>query len=50
MALHDPDGQPTAAISLAMPTARFDRGMLPTRIGVMSTTVANIERDPAAAT
>lgn len=50
MALHDPDGQPTAAISLAMPTARLDRDMLPTWIGVMSTTVANIERDLAAAT
>jgi IclR family acetate operon transcriptional repressor len=45
MALHDRDGHAAAAISLGMPTARFDRDMLPTWIGAMSSTVANIERD-----
>ena len=47
MALHDPAGEPTAAISLALPTARFDRDLLPTWVGAMSTTVAKIERDLA---
>lgn len=36
-------GQPAAAVSLAMPRARFDRDMLSTGVGALSRTMARIE-------
>lgn len=48
MALHDPAGQPSAALSIAVPTARFDRDALPGWVSAMSATIAGIERDLAA--
>jgi IclR family acetate operon transcriptional repressor len=47
MVVRDPSGAPSAAISIAMPKARFTREMLPTWIGTMSATVARIENDLA---
>lgn len=40
-----PQGEPIAAISLALPTARFKRDLLPTWVGALSASAANIERD-----
>jgi hypothetical protein len=37
------------AVSLAFPSARFDRDLLPTWVGAMSATVAMIQRDLLAA-
>lgn len=48
MAIRDPSGKPGAAISLAMPTARFDRDRLPEWVTELSTTTTLIERDFAA--
>ncbi|WP_327293553.1 MULTISPECIES: IclR family transcriptional regulator [unclassified Streptomyces] len=42
--VRDPSGTP-AALSLALPTARFDREQLPTWIGALSVAMAAIERD-----
>ncbi|MFC5993614.1 IclR family transcriptional regulator [Pseudonocardia hispaniensis] len=47
-ALHDPSGQPIAAISIAMPTVRFHRDRLPHWATELSTTTTVIERDLAA--
>lgn len=47
-AIRDPYGHTTAAISVAMPTARFDRNRLPGWVTELSTTVALIQRDFAA--
>jgi len=47
MVVRDPSGAPSAAISIAMPKARFTREMLPTWIGAMSATVARIENNLA---
>jgi DNA-binding IclR family transcriptional regulator len=49
MAVQDADGRPTAAVSLAFPSARFDRDLLPTWVGAMSATVAMIQHELAAA-
>jgi len=43
MVIREPSGDPEAGLSLAMPTARFDREKLPTWIGAMSAAVARIE-------
>lgn len=43
--IRESTGTTVAAISVAMPTARFDRAMLPTWGTEVSTTVALIERD-----
>ncbi|MCX4398706.1 IclR family transcriptional regulator [Streptomyces sp. NBC_00257] len=48
MLIRNPVGEPEAGLSLAMPTARFDRDMLPTLVGAMSATTARIESDLAA--
>jgi IclR family transcriptional regulator, acetate operon repressor len=48
LAVRDPYGQPCAAISIAMPRARFDRDQLPMWVGAISATVALVERDLAA--
>jgi DNA-binding IclR family transcriptional regulator len=45
MVIREPSGDPEAGLSLAMPTARFDREKLPTWIGAMSAAVARIEND-----
>jgi DNA-binding IclR family transcriptional regulator len=42
--LHGPSGTP-AALSLALPTARFDREHLPTWVGALSAAAAAIEHD-----
>ena len=47
MVVRGPAGAPEAAISLAIPTARFDRDQLPTWVGAMSACVARIENDLA---
>jgi DNA-binding IclR family transcriptional regulator len=41
--VRDPSGDPVAAISLALPTARFDRDLLPQRVGALWATAASIE-------
>lgn len=43
MAVRDPSGQVAAAISIAMPTARFARDRLPNYVSALSTTAAMIE-------
>jgi IclR family acetate operon transcriptional repressor len=45
MLIREPSGDPEAGLSLAIPTARFDREKLPTWIGAMSAAVARIEND-----
>ena len=47
MVVRGPAGAPEAAISLAIPTARFDREQLPTWVGAMSGCVARIENELA---
>lgn len=47
MALRDPSGDVCAAISIALPTARFNRERLPKMIGALSASAAMIERDLA---
>jgi DNA-binding IclR family transcriptional regulator len=47
MVVRGPAGAPEAAISLAIPTARFDRDQLPTWVGAMSACVTRIETDIA---
>jgi IclR family transcriptional regulator, acetate operon repressor len=49
MAVHDPDGQPVAAVSLAAPTARFGRDVLPVWVAAISAAVTGISRDLALA-
>ncbi len=44
VAVRDAHGSPVAAVSLALPTARFDRDLLPTWVGAISVTVARIEQ------
>ncbi|WP_442818027.1 IclR family transcriptional regulator domain-containing protein [Streptomyces sp. NBC_01224] len=48
MLIRNPVGEPEAGLSLAMPTARFDREMLTTLVVAMSTTTTRIENDLAA--
>lgn len=48
MLIRNPSGEPEAGLSLAMPTARFDRETLPTLVGAMSATATRIENDLAA--
>ncbi|GAA3726569.1 DNA-binding IclR family transcriptional regulator [Spinactinospora alkalitolerans] len=48
MRVDGPSGTPAAAVSLALPSARFDRDALATWIGAVSATVAAIEADLAA--
>ncbi|MFD4861738.1 IclR family transcriptional regulator domain-containing protein [Streptomyces atratus] len=48
MLIRNPVGEPEAGLSLAMPTARFDREMLTTLVVAMSTTATRIENDLAA--
>ncbi|WP_433323773.1 IclR family transcriptional regulator [Spirillospora sp. CA-294931] len=43
MAVRDAEGAPAAAVSLALPTSRFDRGLLPAWILAISTAVRRIE-------
>lgn len=43
VAVRREDGSPLAAVSLALPTARFDRDMLPAWVGALSAAVARIE-------
>ncbi|MEO3790749.1 IclR family transcriptional regulator [Nonomuraea sp. B10E15] len=43
MAIKDADGLPVAALSLALPTARFDRERLPGWVGALSSAVAKVE-------
>ena len=45
MALRDPSDQPCAALSIALPTARFDRDQLPTWVGALSATATAIQHD-----
>lgn len=45
VALGDLDGQPPAALSLALPAARFDRERLPTWVAAVTATAARIEHD-----
>ena len=49
VAVRGPGAEPTAAVSVAMPTARFHRDRLPTWVGALSATAATIERELAAA-
>ncbi|MCH6160531.1 IclR family transcriptional regulator [Streptomyces marispadix] len=49
MAVHDPDGQPVAAVSLAAPTARFGKDVLPVWVAAISAAVTGIGRDLALA-
>jgi DNA-binding IclR family transcriptional regulator len=44
-AVRDPDGPAVAAVSLAMPTARFRRDRLPEWTGHLATTVSRIEHE-----
>jgi IclR family acetate operon transcriptional repressor len=48
VALPDPDGQPSAAVSISMPAVRFNRDKLPTLVAALSTTAARIEQALAA--
>lgn len=50
MAVHEPGGDPVAAISVAMPAARFHRLPLPAWVGALFAAKAMIERNLAAAT
>ncbi|TDD02851.1 IclR family transcriptional regulator [Nonomuraea deserti] len=43
MAIKDAGGSPVAALSLALPTARFDRERLPGWVGALSSAVAKVE-------
>jgi DNA-binding IclR family transcriptional regulator len=45
VAVHDPAGQPNAAISISMPSIRFHRDRLTTWVNELITTAAVIERD-----
>ncbi|WP_432828861.1 IclR family transcriptional regulator [Dactylosporangium sp. CA-092794] len=45
----DPDGRPMAALSIAMPTARFDRDLLPAWVSALSAAATATGRDLAAA-
>ena len=45
VAVHDPAGQPNAAISISMPSVRFHRDRLTTWVNELITTAAVIERD-----
>jgi IclR family transcriptional regulator, acetate operon repressor len=45
VALRDPDGHPNAAISISMPTIRFDRDRLTGWVNELVSTAAEIERD-----
>ena len=45
MVLNDASGEPTAAVSLAMPTARFHRDHLAGWVDALSSAVAKIQRD-----
>lgn len=47
MVVHDARGGPAGAISLALPTARFDRDLVPTWVGAMARAVTHIEQDLA---
>lgn len=44
-----PDGPPLASVTLALPTARFDRELLATWVGALSSTASRIEAELAAA-
>jgi IclR family transcriptional regulator, acetate operon repressor len=48
IALRDPDGNSTAAISLSLPAARYDRERLPIWVNALSATAGRIEQDLAA--
>lgn len=48
MAIKNPANSPVAAISIAAPSARFQRDMLPTWVGMMSAAAARIESALAA--
>lgn len=45
IALHEPSGEPYAAISIALPSARFDRDHLHTWVSALSATASAIQRD-----
>nr|WP_277349009.1 IclR family transcriptional regulator [Streptomyces sp. HNM0575] len=45
MAVHAPDGNPVAAVSLAAPTARFGQDVLPVWVAAISAAVTGIARD-----
>ncbi|MFG3685470.1 IclR family transcriptional regulator C-terminal domain-containing protein [Micromonospora sp. NPDC047740] len=47
VAVRGPSGAPEAAISLAIPTARFDRHQLPTWVAAMTAAATRIENDLA---
>jgi DNA-binding IclR family transcriptional regulator len=47
IALPDPTGKSTAAISLSLPAARFDRERLPIWVNALSATGGRIEQDLA---
>lgn len=47
--VRDPQGIPVAGLSLALPTARFDRELLPTWVGALAGTASRIEGGLAAA-
>lgn len=47
MAVRDPSGRSSAAVSVALPSARFDRDRLPRWVGAMSDTVHAVEHDLA---
>lgn len=49
MAVHDPDGRPAAAVSVAAPTVRFDQDVLPVWVAAISAAVTRIGRDLATA-
>jgi IclR family acetate operon transcriptional repressor len=46
--LPDPDGHPTAAVSISMPAVRYNRDKLSTLLAALSTTAAKIEQTLAA--
>jgi IclR family transcriptional regulator, acetate operon repressor len=48
VALPDPDGQSSAAVSISMPAVRFNHDKLPTLVAALSTTAAKIEQALAA--
>ncbi|MHB8694996.1 MAG: IclR family transcriptional regulator [Solirubrobacteraceae bacterium] len=48
IALRDPNGKTSAALSLSLPAARYDRERLPTWVNALSTTAGRIEQDLAA--
>lgn len=45
MAVRDPDDRPCAAVTIALPSARFARDLLPVWVSVLSETVSAVERD-----